>query len=281
MAMVKASAEVVRKAEKVAKAPVVVAAKKSKKAAKAVPAEKTPKEPKELVPGLQVGLTSKLGVMRFWGVLLTKNANAKLTDEQLEAAVKAEFPLRPITQQASKSRNWFNSGTYAAQGLALNGEKVPNGTKVPEDKRCVRWDEDGTPHRKAPAAKGPAEKVPGKTLGLKSKVGVLATWGIYFTANAKRHLTDEQLGAAIKAEFPLRDHVQPAARIRGWYNSGTYANMGLAPNGVAVDAGQKPEERALKYVPKEVAKKTPKTKTVESSPAAVAAKKPLVVKAKK
>jgi hypothetical protein len=60
----------------------------------------------------------------------------------------------------------------------------------------------------------------GKTIGVTSKLGVSDTWSMLFRQNAKKRLTDEQLLARMKKEFPRRKKFQPVGRVRNFYNRG-------------------------------------------------------------
>lgn len=133
------------------------------------------------------------------------------------------------------------------------------------------------PHGKTPKAakapKGPKVKkpevkivgaVPGLNVGLKSGLQVHAFWGLVLGQQAKAKLNDAELESVVAVEFPKRDKVQPAGRLRAWYNCGTYAAMGLAPGGVRGTNGKHPPERCLRYEDgKPVGKGAPKApKTV-------------------
>lgn len=76
--------------------------------------------------------------------------------------------------------------------------------------------------RKKAQAKKTAKKGAPKVIGKFSRVGVIATWVNIFKDNPKRRLTDKQISAQMKKEFPGRmskifDHVQ---MVRNRYNKG-------------------------------------------------------------
>lgn len=100
------------------------------------------------------------------------------------------------------------------------------------------------------AAKTPAEKKvpePGYSVGLKSKIGVTATWNKYFMANFKSRLTDDQLTDAMLAEFPKRETVQPVPRVRSWFNSGKYGFGVLGIEGANPDDKRDGDEKSIAY----------------------------------
>jgi len=150
MVMVKASAKVVRAKSEVVDMVRGVAWPKKKKGHDHKPKGKKPAVVKTSEPeeGLTVGKTTKLQVHAYWGLLLGQQARAKLSDAQLEAAVRKEFPLREKVQPAARLRGWYNCGTYAAMGLAVNGARGTNGKRPPE--RCLRYENGVAVGRGAP-----------------------------------------------------------------------------------------------------------------------------------
>lgn len=88
-----------------------------------------------------------------------------------------------------------------------------------------------------------SEKVPGKSVGKQSGVGVTATWNVHLKANVKKKLTDEKLLAVMQREFPDRDHFQPVSRVRSFFNTGRYG-FGHG-DGVELEKGD--ERRSYPY----------------------------------
>jgi len=97
------------------------------------------------VPGLNVGLKSGVGVTATWNKLLGENVKAKLTDEQLQAAFKKDFPQRDYLQPIGRVRSFYNTGRYGfgkGEGVRLEGAD-----------RSVAYDENGEPIKRQPFGK--------------------------------------------------------------------------------------------------------------------------------
>lgn len=126
---------------------------KSTKKEAAPKAEK--KSTKEV--GKAVGVTSGLGVVAFWNKLLKANSKAKLTDAELEAAMKEEFPKRDYFQPVGRIRSWFNAGKYAL------GYEADEKLEKEDPRRSVGYDEDGKVVKRAnPFQKKAESDEPGK-----------------------------------------------------------------------------------------------------------------------
>lgn len=74
--------------------------------------------------GMTVGRKSGLGVTEFWNKLLAANNRLKLTDKQLAAKVKAEFPLRFTQQPPARVRSFYNRG-FGGYGQGRNMRGTP------------------------------------------------------------------------------------------------------------------------------------------------------------
>ncbi|TXH19726.1 MAG: hypothetical protein E6R03_00155 [Hyphomicrobiaceae bacterium] len=101
--------------------PVEVKKKTAKVKAAAPTAAKPVKEKKPIKDGpggrARSGLTTGLGIAAFQDQLMAKNFKAKLTDEELAAAMRAEFPeaVPYTTAHVAGIRSMWNNGKRTSQ----------------------------------------------------------------------------------------------------------------------------------------------------------------------
>lgn len=105
----------------------------------------------------KVGVKHGLTQANTWIKLFSDNAKAaksnRMTDEQITAALKAEFRATPSSnhERVTQHRNIYNTGSFPSQ----NG-------KAPAV-RSVRFDKSGEPMKgRAPKAKGSKKATPAK-----------------------------------------------------------------------------------------------------------------------
>ncbi len=115
------------------------------------------------IKGFNSGKTSGLSVAAFWTKLFRSNFKAKLTDAQLAAAFKAEFPKREAVTAVARHRSWFNRG---AQGYG-------DGEARAEAKRSVAYDKKGEVTR---GDWGDRDKKPNKKLSEIARKRAVKMW---------------------------------------------------------------------------------------------------------
>ena len=110
--------------------------------------------PKRLEPaaGTTTGMTTGEGVTAVWNLLLKANAEAKLTDEQLTAAMQEEFPGRDYFQPVPRIRSWYNCGRY---GLGYDPDER---LERDDPRRSIAYGEDGLPVTRSAATKAAKAK---------------------------------------------------------------------------------------------------------------------------
>jgi len=108
--------------------------------------------------GLEIGVANGLNLTKFLNELFYNNFENQMTDEELDAAMRAEFPKRTKFQKISAYRSYYNNNLHGhGQGDVLEGEyRLPAFRPVkdvPPPKAKKESKEEKTVKTKAPPRK--------------------------------------------------------------------------------------------------------------------------------
>jgi hypothetical protein len=111
--------------------------------------------------GLKIGVANGLNLTHFLNELFYLNYDEELTDEDLDAAMRKEFPVRENFQNISAYRSYYNSAKHGhGQGEPLEGEYKLKAFKPekPEPPKKVTKKEEAAKGKTPPKAKAGSKK---------------------------------------------------------------------------------------------------------------------------